>query len=261
MNPQPPIDQNTLHIYRGNFAELRARLITYRNARPTLRKWAIPSYGRKSAFPAYERQMKLLFQDAEVSEVALGRAIRTVPADDKPPTDTIRRSLYDECNFQIYSLIYRSFTSDNSGMIDASGVTEDDGRALWLHLIKFNYEINDDNIPHLKRRFYDSLTFRQKPEMSLDAWANEVRVASDVLTSNGHPISEKEKTLVFRQGLIREDLQSTLILPARTETFEQLVQSARSVIQSTAVTTSSSATSQRIFLANSTPDAVYCDRC
>ena len=227
MNPQPPIDQNALHIYRGNFAILRARLITFRNARPTLRKWALPSYARKSASPAYERQMKLLYKDAVLSEVAWGQAVRTVPAEDEPPTDTLRRSLYDECNFQIYSLIYRSFNLKNSGTVDASGIPEHDGRALWHHLVKFNYKINDDNIPHLKRRFYNSLIFRQKPVMSLDVWANEVRIASDVLLANRHLISERKKTLVFRQGLIREDLQSTLILTARTETFEQLVESAR----------------------------------
>ena len=47
-------------------------------------------------------------------------------------------------------------------MVDASGILEHYGRALWHHLVKFNYEINDDNIPHLKRRFYNSLIFRQK---------------------------------------------------------------------------------------------------
>ena len=95
--------------------------------------------------------MKLLFEDAELSEVALGQAVRTVPAEDEPPTDTLRRSLYNECNFQVYFFIYRSINSENSGMIDASGIREHDGRALWHHLIKFNYEINDENIPHLKR--------------------------------------------------------------------------------------------------------------
>ena len=90
--------------------------------------------------------------------------------------------------------------------------------------------ITDDNIPHLKRRFYDPIEFHQKPEMSLDIWATEVRLASNILIANGHPIFEREKTLVFRQGLIREDLQLALILPSRTETFEQPVESARSYI-------------------------------
>ena len=90
--------------------------------------------------------------------------------------------------------------------------------------------ITDDNIPHLKRRFYDPIAFHQKPEMSLDIWATEVRLASNILIANGHPIFEREKTLVFRQGLIREDLQLALILPSRTETFEQPVESARSYI-------------------------------
>ena len=80
--------------------------------------------------------MKLLFEDAELSEVALGQAVRTVPAEDEPPTDTLRRSLYDEHNFQIYSLIYRSFNSENSGMVDASGIPEHDGSSgiIWSSL-------------------------------------------------------------------------------------------------------------------------------
>ena len=92
-------------------------------------------YARKSAFPAYESQMKLLFEDAELTDVAMGRAIRTIPEDGEQPSDTLRRALYDECNFQMYSLIYRSFTPDNSG--NASGIKENDGRALWRHLVTF----------------------------------------------------------------------------------------------------------------------------
>ena len=197
MNPLPPADQNSLHIYRGNHAELRARLIMFRNARATLRKWSIPLYARKPAFSAYESQMKLLFEDAELTDVAMGRAIRAFPEDGEQPSDTIRRALYDECNFQIYSLIYQSFTPDNSGSVDANGIKENDGRTLWRHLVTFNYEITDDNIPHLKRRFYDPIAFRQKPEMSLGIWATEVRLASNILIANGHPISEREKTLSF----------------------------------------------------------------
>ena len=79
------------------------------------------------------------------------------------------------------------------------------------------------------------------------------------MIANGHPISEREKTLVFRQGLIRKDLQSALILPSRTETFEQLVESARSYIQSTVAVSSVSSSSQRIFL--NTTDTDYCTYC
>ena len=197
MDPFPQVDQHALHVYRGNHAELRARLTLFRNARPTLRKWAFPPYARKSTFPAYESQMKLVFEDAELTDVALGRAIRTVPADDEAPSETVRRAIYDECNFQIYSLIYRSFTPENSGSVDASGIKEYDGRALWRHLVKYNYELSDDNIPHLKKRFYDQLSFRQKQDMSLDLWANEVRLASSVLIANGHAISEREKILLL----------------------------------------------------------------
>ena len=85
--------------------------------------------------------------------------------------------------------------------------------------MRFNYQINDDSIPFLKQKFFSPLVFRQTREMTLDVWANEVRQASNILVTNGHPISEREKILVFRQGLIREDLQTHLILPARVETF------------------------------------------
>ena len=119
------------------------------NARASLRKWSIPQYARKSAIPAYESQMKLLFEDAELTDVAMGRANRTIPNDGEQPSHTLRRALYDECNFQIYSLIYRSLTPDNSGSVDASGIKENDGRTLWRHLVTFNYEITDDNIPYL----------------------------------------------------------------------------------------------------------------
>ena len=84
-------------------------------------------------------------------------------------------------------------------------------------------------------------------------------LASSVLIANGHAISEREKTMVFRQRLIREDLQSALILPSQTETFKQLVESARSYTRSTISLSSVSSNSQRIFLANSDP--IYCTFC
>ena len=102
-------------------------------------------------------------------------------------------------------------------------------------------------------------TFCKKQDMSLELWANEVCLASSVLIANGHAISEREKTMVFQQGLFCEDLQSALILPSRTETFEQLVESARSYIQSTISVPLVLSTSQRIFLANTEP--VHCTIC
>ena len=41
MNPPPPINQEALHIYRGNFAGLRARQITFQKARASFRNWTI----------------------------------------------------------------------------------------------------------------------------------------------------------------------------------------------------------------------------
>ena len=71
-------------------------------------------------------------------------------------------------------------------------------------------------------------------------------------------LSLRENTLVFRQGLNRKDLQSTLILPARTKTFEQLVELVGSFIVSTASMESTSATSQRVLFTEAEPDAEYC---
>ena len=56
---------------------------------------------------------------------------RTFAVENEPPTDTLRRSLYDECNFQFYSLIYRFFNSENLSMVDVSGILEYDGRASF----------------------------------------------------------------------------------------------------------------------------------
>ena len=58
-------------------------------------------------FQPMNHKIKLLFEDAKLTDVVIGRAIRTIPADGEQPSDTVRRALYDECNFQIYSLIYR----------------------------------------------------------------------------------------------------------------------------------------------------------
>jgi hypothetical protein len=113
---------------------------------------------------------------------------------------------------------------------------ENDGRALWQQLVEFNYGITADNIPHLKVAFHDGAQFRQKKGRSIDVWTAEVRNASAVLTSNGHAITESEN-----YGLIREDMQQSLILPARTETFEQLVVTARTYFQSSTNTSSSAA--------------------
>jgi hypothetical protein len=57
--------------------------------------------------------------------------------------------------------------------------------------------------------------------VSLDHWAAEVRQASSILASHGHPISEADKSLAFRHGFNRADLQMALIFPARRENFVQ----------------------------------------
>jgi hypothetical protein len=104
MNPNPPIDQDQIPMYMGTDAEVRDRLTEMEENRPHLRKWHIPSYQRLTEFPPYETQMILLFQDAQIEDVALGRALRP-PVN---PNDNLRitrmRKMYDEANLQIFTL-------------------------------------------------------------------------------------------------------------------------------------------------------------
>jgi hypothetical protein len=198
-------------------------------------------------FLAYETQIKAIFHDAFIFDVVMGRALRTAPVAGEAQIITDKRAIFDECSLQAYSVIIRTFITENSGFCDSSGAVENDGRTLWQLLVEFNCGIiTANNIPHLKVAFYDvAQLFRQKKGRSIDEWAAEVRNASAVLTSNGHAI-----TLVFRKGLIRENMQQSLILPARTETFEQLVVTAPTYFQSSTNTSSSAAaTSQRVFYA------------
>jgi hypothetical protein len=133
------------------------------------------------------------------------------------------RKLYDECNLQVFTLITRTFTIENGGFTDASGSELNKGYDLWDKLVKFNYGVTVDNMPKLKMQFYDTLTFRQKHGESVDEWANKVRLRAQVLISNGHPITDQEKTLIFRSGLLNEEARNALIMPARTENYETLL--------------------------------------
>jgi hypothetical protein len=245
MNPQPPINQALFGIYQENAATLAARVETFLDARGNLQKWRIPQYAQLSDFTAYEMQMEIIFQDAFVYDVVMGRALRTVPVAGEPAIEISKRAIYDECNYQAYALIVRSFSVENGGFSDSSGSPKDNGHLLWFKLYELNYAINADNVPHLKVSFYNSTIFRQQKSHSIDQWATEVRKASNILISTGHPISEVEKTLVFRKGLIREDLRTSLILPARTKTFDKLIVTAKAFHSSTIDTSSNS--SQRIF--------------
>jgi hypothetical protein len=95
-----------------------------------LRKWTLPNYVRLSGFPEYGAQMKLIFHDAQIYDVVMGRALRTVPYPAEPFAVTNGRRIYDEANFQAYSLIVRTFTTANSGFVDASGSIENNGQLL-----------------------------------------------------------------------------------------------------------------------------------
>lgn len=117
----------------------------------------------------------------------------------------------------------------------------------------FNYGTSDDGLPYLKAAFYNQRRFYQKENVSLDHWAAEVRQASSILTLHGHEISEADKSLAFRHGLSRADLQTALIFPAQRENFEDLVITARAFIQGTAETPGPSL--------QAVNDAAYCPYC
>ena len=123
----------------------------------------------------------------------MGRALRTVPVVGEALIEIDKRAIYDECNLQAYSVIIRTFTTENSGFCDSSGTIENDGHALWQFLVEFNYGLTADNIPNLKVAFYDVSLFRQKKGHSIDLWAAEVRSASSVLTSNGHEVGKPKR--------------------------------------------------------------------
>ena len=143
-------------------------------------------------------QMEIIFQDSFTYDVAMGRALRTAPVAGEPAIEVSKRAIYDECNYQAYALIVRTFSAENGVFSDSSGCPKNDGHRLWFVLHQFNYKINADNIPHLKVSFYDSTQFRQKKGTTLQDWATQVRSAANILISTGHPISELEKTMVFR---------------------------------------------------------------
>jgi hypothetical protein len=117
------------------------------------------NYARLSGFPEYEAQMKLIFHDAQIYDVVMGRALRTVPNPAEPASVTNGRRIYDEADFQAYSLIVRTFTTANSGFVDAGGSLENDGHLLWTKLVRFNHGTSADGLPYLKAAFYDQLRF------------------------------------------------------------------------------------------------------
>ena len=136
--PNPPVDQAAIGIYQGNPAAIAARRRLFSDSRANLRKWHLPPYSRLLEFPAYETQMKAVFHDAFISEVVMGTALRTVPnaADTQIIID--KRAIYDECNLQAYTLIIRTFTTENSGFSDSSGAKENKDMLSgnnWCNLI------------------------------------------------------------------------------------------------------------------------------
>jgi hypothetical protein len=78
----------------------------------------------------------------------MGCALRTVPNPAEPIPVTNCRRIYDEANFQANFLIVRTFTTANSGVVDASGSIETNGQLLWTKLVRFNYGTSDDGLPY-----------------------------------------------------------------------------------------------------------------
>jgi hypothetical protein len=176
----------------------------------------------------------------------------------QPAFFDVPREIYDEANSILYSMTIRTLSLENGGLVDAGDVPENQGRQLWLKLTCDNYQITRDGIPLLKLKFYDQLAFRQTKDTSVEMWANQVRMAAATLTTNnGNPIPEDEQTLVFRKGILNTQLREHLILPSRTETFEQLVVTAKSF---TATNKSSQKPSERVLQATGKSDKV-CAHC
>ena len=117
-------------------------------------------------------QMEIIFQDSFTYDVVMGRALRTDPVAGEPAAEISKSAIYDECNYQAYALIVRTFSTENGGFSDSSGCPKNNGHQLWFILHQFNYKINADNIPHLKVSFYDSTLFRQKKDTTIEHWAS-----------------------------------------------------------------------------------------
>ncbi len=185
----------------GNVALLKF----YKTNRVFIRKWHFPDYTRLEQFSGYEGKMKMIFRDAELHHIADGSIVRPEPNPDpavpRPPFLDVHQEIYDEANSILYSMIFRTLTLENGGLVDAGGIAENKGRELWFKLTCDNYKITRDGIPLLKLRFYDQLAFRQTKDTSLEMWANQVRMAAATLSTNGNRIPEDEQTLVFRKGL------------------------------------------------------------
>jgi hypothetical protein len=90
----------------------------------------LPSYARFSSFAAYEMQMEIIFQDSFTYDVVMGRALRTVPVVGEAAAETSKREIYDECNYQAYALIVRTFSAENGGFSDSSGCPKNNGHRL-----------------------------------------------------------------------------------------------------------------------------------
>jgi hypothetical protein len=261
MNPNPPGNQHRdVPIFVGaNAGEIDTRRQEFIDRRIHLRKWHIPDYCQGEHFEAWMTKMFLIFQDAQLLDVANGTAIEVARHANDSQIAAARRDMYDECDSQVYSFTYRSLSVDNGGIVDSSGVPTNKGHLLLKKLTEINNKTTADNIPILKSNFLNPLKFNQPEDMSLEQWAKNVRSAATILTSNGHPMSEVEKSMVFRSGLYDKAAHDVLILPSRTETFEELIQTARTYFNSK---TTAVGSSDKIFLTTTTKkSSIPCPYC
>jgi hypothetical protein len=259
MNPNPPARQNSeVFIFMGaNAGEIDTKREQYSDNRVHFRKWHLPDYVKGEHFESWLVKMWLLFKDAKLSDVANGTALPIPHGANDTAITIARRAIYMECDSQIYSFIYRTLTIENGGITDSSGIPQDLGHTLLKKLLEINYGTTEDNIPTLKSDFLNPQKSRQGPDMSIDQWAKKIRTDSAVLTSNGHPMSEREKSMVFRKGLLDAKARDVLIIPSRTESFEDLLKTAKAYFENKA---DSSLSSDKIFLAtpSTSPSCPYC---
>ena len=97
---------------------LNSLIKTYKDYRiTTFPKWTLPDYERLHNFYIYEQKMLSLLQDAELDEIAKGT--ETELPDDPNRTAAVnahRKELFKLGNSIIYTLIHRTFNTQNKGL-------------------------------------------------------------------------------------------------------------------------------------------------
>jgi hypothetical protein len=165
-----------------------------------------------------------IFRDANIHDVAMGRALRPGLPAAGGALRILKRAIYIESNRQVYSLLDRTLNIDNSGSTEGSGVRYGDGHALWGKLVRGSFMASRRTISPIGSVIFQCCVISPDSRQDHRRRAAKVRTAASVLAANGHPITESEKILVFRDDLINKTLRAHLIIPARNALFEDLIQ-------------------------------------